>query len=30
MLPFPLSGFDTDNDSIFLNKTVHDYWEAAD
>ncbi|RKK01139.1 transposase [Pseudoroseomonas wenyumeiae] len=25
MLPFPLLGFDTDNDSVFLNETVRDY-----
>ncbi len=29
MLPFPLLGFDTDNDSVFLNETVRDYCEAA-
>jgi hypothetical protein len=29
MLPFPLLGFDTDNDSVFLNETVRDYCQAA-
>ena len=29
LLPFPLLGFDTDNDSVFLNETVRDYCEAA-
>jgi hypothetical protein len=29
MLPFPLLGFDTDNDSVFLNETVRDYCLAA-
>src|SRR5215472_17148712 len=29
MLPFPLLGFDTDNDSVFLNETVRDYCETA-
>jgi hypothetical protein len=29
MLPFPLLGFDTDNDSVFLNQTVRDFCEAA-
>ena len=28
-LPFPLLGFDTDNDSVFMNETVRDYCEAA-
>ena len=30
LLPFPLLGFDTDNDSVFLNETVRDYCEAAE
>lgn len=29
MLPFALLGFDTDNDSVFLNETVRDYCVAA-
>jgi hypothetical protein len=29
VLPFPLLGFDTDNDSVFLNETVRDYCAAA-
>lgn len=29
LLPFPLLGFDTDNDTVFLNETVRDYCEAA-
>jgi hypothetical protein len=29
MLPFPLLGFDTDNDSVFLNETVRDYCASA-
>ena len=29
LLPFPLLGFDTDNDSVFLNETVRDYCQAA-
>lgn len=24
-LPFPMLGFDTDNDSVFINETVRDY-----
>ena len=28
-LPFPLLGFDTDNDSVFMNETVQDYCKAA-
>ncbi len=24
-MPFPLLGFDTDNDTVFMNKTVLDY-----
>ena len=28
-LPFPLLGFDTDNDSVFMNETVRDYCKAA-
>jgi hypothetical protein len=27
-LPFPLLGFDVDNDSVFMNETVHDYCRA--
>jgi hypothetical protein len=29
MLPFPLLGFDTDNDSVFLNETVREYCAMA-
>ena len=29
LLPFPLLGFDTDNDSVFMNETVQDYCQAA-
>jgi hypothetical protein len=29
VLPFPLLGFDTDNDSVFMNETVRDYCAAA-
>jgi len=29
VLPFDLLGFDTDNDSVFINETVHDYCQAA-
>ena len=29
LLPFALLGFDTDNDSVFLNETVRDYCQAA-
>jgi hypothetical protein len=29
LLPFPLLGFDTDNDSVFMNETVRDYCEKA-
>src|SRR6185312_10978955 len=29
LLPFPLLGFDTDNDRVFLNQTVRDYCEAS-
>ena len=29
VLPFPLLGFDTDNDTAFLNETVRDYCTAA-
>jgi hypothetical protein len=29
VLPFPLLGFDTDNDSAFMNETVRDYCAAA-
>jgi len=28
-MPFPLLGFDTDNDSVFMNETVRDYRLAA-
>ena len=28
LLPFPLLGFDTDNDSVFINETVRDYCQA--
>jgi len=28
-LPFPLLGFDTDNDSVFMNETVRDYCTEA-
>jgi hypothetical protein len=28
-LPFPLLGFDTDNDSVFMNETVRDYCKEA-
>ena len=28
-LPFPLLGFDTDNDSVFMNETVRDYCQTA-
>jgi hypothetical protein len=28
-LPFPLLGFDTDNDSVFMNETVRDYCQSA-
>ena len=28
LLPFPLLGFDTDNDSVFMNETVRDYCQA--
>ena len=28
-LPFPLLGFDTDNDSVFMNETVRDWCDAA-
>ena len=28
-LPFPLLGFDTDNDSVFMNETVRDYCAVA-
>jgi hypothetical protein len=27
-LPFPLLGFDTDNDTVFMNETVRDYCSA--
>src|SRR6059058_2118750 len=29
LLPFPLLGFDTDNDSVFMNETVQAYCLAA-
>jgi hypothetical protein len=29
LLPFALLGLDTDNDSVFMNETVRDYWLAA-
>jgi hypothetical protein len=29
MLPFPLLGFDTDNDSVFMNETIKGWCEAA-
>ena len=29
LLPFPLLGFDTDNDSVFMNETVRDYCTQA-
>jgi len=29
LLPFPLLGFDTDNDSVFMNETVRDYCQDA-
>ena len=29
LLPFDLRGFDTDNDSVFMNETVRDYCQAA-
>ena len=28
-MPFPLLGFDSDNDSVFINETVRDYCAAA-
>jgi len=28
-LPFPLPGFDTDNDSVFMNQTIKGWCEAA-
>ena len=28
-LPFPLLGFDTDNDSVFMNETVRDYCQSS-
>jgi hypothetical protein len=28
VMPFPLLGFDTDNDSVFMNQTVRDYCSA--
>ena len=29
LLPIPLLGFDTDNDSVFLNGTVRDHCQSA-
>ena len=29
LMPFPLLGFDTDNDSVFMNETVHTYCKEA-
>jgi hypothetical protein len=29
LLPFKLLGLDTDNDSVFMNETVHDYCQAT-
>ena len=29
LLPFALLGFDTDNDSVFMNETVRDYCQSA-
>jgi hypothetical protein len=29
LMPFPLLGFDSDNDSVFMNETVRDYCLAA-
>jgi len=29
LLPFPLLGLDTDNDSVFMNETVRDYCQRA-
>ena len=29
LLPFALLGFDTDNDSVFMNETVRDYCQAS-
>jgi hypothetical protein len=28
LMPFPLLGFDTDNDSVFMNETIRDYCQA--
>ena len=28
LMPFPLLGFDTDNDTVFMNETVRDYCPA--
>ena len=30
VMPFPLLGFDTDNDSVFMNETIQSYCKAAD
>ena len=29
LMPFSLLGFDTDNDSVFINETVRDYCAAS-
>jgi hypothetical protein len=29
LMPFPLLGFDSDNDSVFINETVRDYCAAT-
>src|SRR5438270_2854977 len=29
LMPFPLLGFDSDDDSVFINETVRDYCQAA-
>ncbi len=29
LMPFPLLGFDTDNDSVFINETVRDYCASS-
>lgn len=28
LMPFPLLGFDTDNDSVFMNETIRDYCQS--
>lgn len=30
LMPFPLLGFDTDNDSVFINETIRDYCVDSD